>query len=125
MKHSVRCRIGAALTALPLAIACAALVVQDGGITSAVAAPAAMKPAVTITNYSFRPATLTVRKGATVIWLNTDEDVHTIKSTAGPGAFSSPALDSGGKFQFTFAEAGTYHYICTVHPYMHGVIVVR
>lgn len=123
MKRFFRSRTGAVLTALPLALACAALVVRNGEI--AAAASAAMKPAVTITNYSFHPATLTVKKGTTVIWLNTDEDVHTIKSTAGPGAFSSPALDSGGRFQFTFHEAGTYHYICTVHPYMHGVIVVR
>lgn len=84
-----------------------------------------MKPAITISNYSFQPATLTIRKGATVTWLNNDDDVHTIKATDGPASFISPALDNGTKFSFTFQQAGTYHYVCTVHPYMRGVIVVR
>lgn len=85
----------------------------------------ATKPAVTISNYSFQPATLTINKGSTVTWTNRDGDVHTIKSTDGPEAFSSPALDSGNQFAFAFHRAGTYHYTCSVHPYMHGVLVVR
>jgi plastocyanin len=84
-----------------------------------------MKPAITISNYSFHPAAVTVNKGATVVWVNRDDDVHTIKSTGGPETFASPALDSGNQFRFTFQRAGTYHYTCSVHPYMHGVIVVR
>ncbi|HUN72446.1 MAG TPA: metallophosphoesterase [Steroidobacteraceae bacterium] len=88
-------------------------------------APAAATPAVTISNYSFQPGTLTVKKGSTVTWLNSDGDVHTIKSTDGPAAFGSPALDSGNRFEFTFNQPGTYHYTCSVHPYMRGVIVVQ
>ena len=113
-----------ALAALPLAVICTTTMVRSGQVASAAAA-AAMKPAITITGYSFHPATLTVKKGATVLWVNKDDDVHTIKSTDGPAAFNSPALDSGSRFGFTFRQAGTYHYICSVHPYMHGVIVVR
>lgn len=64
-------------------------------------------------------------KGSTVVWANKDDDVHTIKSTAGPEAFASPAVDSGSRFGFTFQQAGTYRYVCSVHPYMHGVIVVQ
>jgi len=41
---------------------------------------------------------------------------HTIKSTDGPEAFNSPALDSGGHFGFAFHHAGTYHYVCTCTP---------
>lgn len=113
------------LAAVPLAIACAAALMRNDQAASAATAAPAMKSAVTITNYSFHPATLTVKKGTTVIWLNKDDDVHTIKSMDGPEAFNSPALDSGTRFGFTFHHAGTYHYICSVHPYMHGVIVVR
>ena len=124
MKHFPRRQRVAALVVSALAIASAAAAVHTGHAASAPAA-AAMKPAVTISNYSFLPATLTVDKGATVMWVNKDGDVHTIKSTGGPETFSSPALDSGNRFGFTFQRAGTYHYICSVHPYMHGVIVVR
>ncbi len=113
----------AALAALQLAMACAVVLLHEGQTASA-AAPA-MKPAVTINRYAFHPATLTVQKDATVTWINKDDDVHTIKSTDGPDAFASTALDNGTQFSFTFHHAGTYHYICTVHPYMHGVIVVR
>ena len=113
------------LAALPLAIACAAVLVRNGQVASAATAAAAMKPAVTITNYSFHPGTLTVKKDTTVVFVNKDDDVHTIKSTDGPEAFNSQALDSGSRFEFTFHHTGTYHYICSVHPYMHGVIVVR
>ena len=116
-------RIPVALAALQLAIACATVLLPQGQTASA-AAPA-MKPAVTINHYAFHPATLTVQKGATVTWINEDDDVHTIKSADGPEPFASTALDNGNQFSFTFHHAGTYHYICTVHPYMHGVIVVR
>lgn len=126
MKRIFRRRRTAPLLAvLPLAIASAAALVHDGPVASAATAPPAMKSAVTIANYSFDPATLTVKMGTTVIWFNKDDDVHTIKSMDGPEAFNSPALDSGSQFGFTFHHAGTYHYICSVHPYMHGVIVVR
>lgn len=112
----------AALAAASLALAGAAVLLHDGQVA---AAGAAVAPTVTITNYSFHPGTLTVKKDSTVTWVNKDDDVHTIKSTDGPEAFNSAALDSGSRFGFTFHHAGTYHYICTVHPYMHGVIVVR
>lgn len=124
MKHSSRGRRVSALTALTLAIASTAALVHNGRFAAAAVTPA-MKPAVTISMYAFHPATLTVKKGSTVIWINKDEDVHTIKSTGGPETFNSPALDSGNQFGFTFHQAGTYHYICSVHPYMHGAIVVQ
>jgi len=93
--------------------------------TAVAAAASAMQPAIAITNYSFKPATITVKQGTTVTWINKDDDVHTIKGTDGPEGFNSPALESGSRFGLTFHHAGTYHYICTVHPYMHGVVVVR
>lgn len=126
MKHfALRRRRFFGLTALPLAVICTAALVRAGRTAAAAPAASAIKPAVTITNYSFQPATLTVKEGTTVLWVNKDDDVHTIKSTDGPEAFHSPALDSSSHFGFTFREAGTYHYICSVHPHMHGVIVVR
>lgn len=117
-------RAVAALAALQLVLACAAALMHAGPAVSA-AAPAATRPAVAISHYSFQPGTMRVAKGSTVLWINRDDDVHTIKSVDGPEAFSSPALDSGNRFGFTFRRAGTYHYICSVHPYMHGVIVVQ
>ena len=120
---SRRRRAVSALAALCAAMLGAAALLHNGKVAAA-AAPAT-KPAVTITNYAFQPGAVTVKTGTTVTWINKDDDVHTIKGTDGPEAFISPALESGTRFGFTFHRAGTYHYICTVHPYMHGVIVVR
>jgi plastocyanin len=120
---SRRRRTLSALAAVSVAMAGTAALVHDGAVVAA-AAPA-MKPAITIDNYSFKPGTITVKRGTTVVWINKDDDVHTIKGTDGPEAFNSPALEAGSRFGYAFHHAGTYHYICTVHPYMHGVIVVR
>jgi plastocyanin len=124
MKQFSRRRRVAALVAAVLAVASTATAVRAGRAASASVAPA-MKSAVTISSYSFHPAILTVKAGSTVTWINKDEDVHTVESAGGPEPFNSPALDSGNQFAFTFHRAGTYHYTCSVHPYMHGVIVVR
>jgi plastocyanin len=79
------------------------------------------KPAVTIENYSFSPAVLTVKVGTTVVWTNNDTAVHNIKSTE----FNSKGLAKGDTFEFKFEKAGTYDYICGVHPTMKGRIIVK
>jgi plastocyanin len=126
MKSSSRpYRAISALAALLLAILCTTALVSNSRSASAATAASAKQSAVTIDNYRFQPATLTVAKDTTVVWVNKDDDVHTIKAKDGPEMFQSPGLQTGSRYGFTFNRPGTYHYICTVHPYMHGVIVVR
>lgn len=126
MKYSYRrIRAASAFAALLMAILCTTALVSNSRSASAAPAAAAKHPAITINNYMFHPAVLTVAKGTTVVWVNKDDDVHTIKSKDGPEMFQSPALETGSQYGFTLSHPGTYHYICTVHPYMHGVIVVR
>jgi plastocyanin len=36
---------------------------------------------------------------------------------------STTTIPSSGKVQFN--APGTYHYICLIHPFMHGTIVVK
>lgn len=79
--------------------------------------------AVTIQNFAFSPATLTIKSGTTVTWTNMDSAPHTVTSDS--GAFSSPQLSNGGSFSFTFNTAGTYSYHCSNHPYMKGTITVQ
>ena len=114
-----------ATAALSLAVMCGTALVHGGHAAAAASAAPAAPAQITIRNYSFDPGVLKVTTGATVRWINTDGDVHTIKSQDGPEAFQSPALDSGGHYSFTFRHPGTYKYICSVHPFMHGVIVVK
>ncbi len=79
--------------------------------------------AVTISDFAFSPATLTVTAGDTVTWTNQDQIGHTATSTT--GAFDSGDLAQGDSFSFTFTTPGTYDYLCTPHPSMTGRIVVQ
>lgn len=78
---------------------------------------------VTIDNYTFKPATITVPVGATVTWKNLDDDPHT--ATADDGSFNSKGLAQGDSFSFRFTKPGTYVYHCTVHPFMKATVVVK
>ena len=89
----------------------------------AVVAAAASPATVTIDNFAFAPATMTVTAGTTVTWKNEDDSPHRIGDKS--GAFKSAALDTDDTFSHTFAAPGEYPYICTIHPYMVGKIVVK
>jgi plastocyanin len=78
--------------------------------------------AVTISDFSFAPATLTITAGDTVTWTNQDPVAHTATSTG--GAFDSGTMEQGESFSLTFADPGTYDYLCTPHPTMTGRIIV-
>ncbi|TAM60690.1 amidase [bacterium] len=96
-------------------------------IALAAAAPpqtAAPQPgaSVTIANFAYAPATLTIAAGTTVRFRNDDSDAHTV--TADDGMFDSGGLDAHGTYQHTFDQPGTYRYVCAIHPWMKGTIVV-
>jgi plastocyanin len=85
--------------------------------------PAGASADVKIDNFSFGPQTLTVSVGTTVVWTNRDDIPHTVVST--DGVFKSKVRDTDEKFSYTFTEAGTYPYFCSVHPKMTGKVVVQ
>ena len=90
----------------------------------AAAVTAAATPAtVQIDNFAFAPAALTVTAGTTVTWKNEDDSPHRIGDKN--GTFKSAALDTDDTFSHTFAAPGEYSYICTIHPYMVGKIIVK
>jgi plastocyanin len=86
-------------------------------------AAAASSATVTIDNFAFAPPTLTVTAGTTVTWKNEDDSPHRIGDKN--GTFKSAALDTDDTFSHTFAVPGEYPYICTIHPYMVGKIIVK
>jgi plastocyanin len=77
-----------------------------------------------IDNFAFKPATLTVKRGTKVVWINDDDVPHLIVSTEGKFK-SSPLLDTNGRFSATPTAPGTYKYFCSLHPQMQGTIVVE
>ena len=94
------------------------------GTTSSNSSVAQVKISETNDKYGFAPATLTVAKGTRVEWSNASDAPHTVTSDSGTTLASSIISPSGGTFDFTFTQPGTYSYHCTVHPYMKGTIVV-
>jgi plastocyanin len=81
-------------------------------------------PAVAIDNFTFGPKELTVPVGTTVKWTNRDDIPHTVVET-GSRVFRSKALDTDDTFSYTFANAGTFTYFCSLHPQMVGKIIVK
>ena len=77
---------------------------------------------VTIDNFTFSPAELTVKVGTTVTWKNHDDIPHAVVSA---GKFRSKTLDTDDSFSFTFTVAGDYKYFCSLHPHMTGMIKVE
>ena len=94
------------------------------GTSASVTAPAApvAGDAVSIDNFAFVPATLTVRVGTTVTWTNHDEEPHTV--AASDGSFHSPGMGSQATYSHTFPTPGKFDYICSIHPFMHATVVV-
>ena len=87
-----------------------------GGSTSKAAS-------ITIGDRVFTPGSVTVSTGATVTWTNRDDREHTATSTDG-GAIASPVMSSGEVYRKTFNQAGTFAYLCAIHPEMRGTVKV-
>jgi plastocyanin len=84
---------------------------------------AAAKPDVTITGFAFGPNKHAGTVGQPVTWLNTDDSPHqiTIVSTKE----RSPILTKGQSAVMAFSSAGTYEYVCGLHPSMKGTVDVK
>jgi plastocyanin len=88
----------------------------------AAAAPASTVD-VNIAKFAYGPKEITITPGTKIVWINHDETPHTV--TSNDKSFASKGLDTDDKFEHTFASEGDFGYICTVHPFMTGVVHVR
>jgi plastocyanin len=96
--------------------------IHGGPITRA-AEQKSTAQSISIDNFSFTPKEITVAAGTTITWVNRDDVPHTVVSP--DKKFRSKALDTDDQFSFTFTDAGTYSYFCSVHPVMTGKIIVK
>jgi plastocyanin len=79
---------------------------------------------VTIKDFAFSPASITVKKGTAVTWINQDSVAHTITETDGQDGPKSQDLASGQSYSFTYNTAGTFKYDCSIHTNMTGTVTV-
>jgi len=84
--------------------------------------PAGDTVTVRIDGMRFEPASITVKPGTTVTWVQASPMPHTISGTS--GELSSDALRSGQEYRHTFTKAGRYDYVCDFHPSMGGSVIV-
>jgi plastocyanin len=98
------------------------LALNDTTIAQVAVAGGTSDSQIVVKDFMFQPASLQVKLGSTVTWLNKDEEPHTV--TSDTGLFHSGAIDTNESFSFRFDEAGTYHFTCSIHPRMVGTIVV-
>jgi len=115
-------RMLSSLAALSSAVVLAAC--GGGGSTATVGPkPSGDSHAVTISNFTFQPADVTVKRGTRVTVTNRDSAVHT--ATADDGhSFDTGNLEPGASKTITLTRPGSYAYRCTIHPYMRGKLIV-
>lgn len=80
---------------------------------------------ITINNFAFSPASVTITAGTTVEWMNMDATTHTTTSnSADPASWDSGPLATNATFSLIFTTPGTYGYHCAIHLSMTGTITV-
>jgi plastocyanin len=80
--------------------------------------------AVKISNFKFAPASDTVKQGARVTVTNQDSAAHS--ATADDGhSFDTGTLADGASKTISVSKPGSYPYHCSIHPFMHGTLVVK
>jgi plastocyanin len=93
-----------------------------GATSPAATSPAAGGSAVTIVDFAFQPATLTVKVGDTVTWTSQGDAPHTVKWS--DGTPEADQIAKGGTYTRTFDAAGSFPYVCGIHGQMTGTITV-
>ena len=119
MMHHPRWAVVLAAAAIPFLVLAPAVHAR----AATAAAPVHAMVQVTMQNLAFSPKTLTVAPGTTVMWTNKDSAPHTVTSDSG-STLASGDLSQGKSYTHTFTQAGTYTYHCTIHPFMHGTVIV-
>lgn len=126
MGSATRPRVGAVYLLLLAAFAAGIAGCGSGGdgTDQSSASDAKGTTAVTIKDYIYKPASITVPKGTTVTFTNEDSTPHTATSKES-GVFESGSIDTGKSGKITLEKSGTFAYYCAFHPFMKGTITVE
>jgi YVTN family beta-propeller protein len=114
--------VGGGTRSVPVGTAPRKVVVQSA-VPAAAAAPTTGGARVSIVNFAFAPGELTISAGQTVTWSNDDGAPHGLAYA--DGAAGAALLLPDGTFSRRYEAPGSYDYVCSVHPYMTGRVVVR
>ena len=99
------------------------VVIQRVASGGGAAKTATADPKVSIANFAFAPEAVTIAVGDAVTWTNDDAAPHGLAFK--DGAQGTGSLLPGANFSRTYDKPGTYDYVCAVHPFMTGKVIVR
>lgn len=117
----LQCRRGGRWRIVPAIALAGAAAVPPSVAVARDAVPAA-RNVVIMEGTQYAPATLTVKRGETVVWINKDPFPHTITA---PGVFDSRSIAAGKSWKYKARRAGEFPYVCTLHPTMKGMLRVE
>jgi len=111
-------------SALALALLLPAAAQAASATQTSTAAPssAAHHYTVHVKDFAFDPATIRIHTGDSVTFVNEDDEAHT--ATAADKSFDSAGLDTHDTWTHRFTRAGRFAYVCALHPWMKGVVIV-
>ena len=122
-KSPGRTRRWAATAVLGVALVLAACSSNSSAPATSTKASPSGSSAITIQNFAFSPKAITVAPGSTVMVTNKDQVAHTITSSS--GGFTTGDIDPGASKTFMApTKPGRYPYICSIHQFMMGTLVV-
>ncbi len=90
-----------------------------------VPASAAGATVVFIRNFAFNTATVRVRPGSRVAWVNCEANGESHTSTADGPDWDSGIIPPGASYERTFPTAGSFPYHCEPHPAMTATVMVE
>jgi plastocyanin len=93
-------------------------------VLAATAAQAQTTHTVTIKNFAFSPADLTIAAGDTVTWVNEDRAAHSAWQDSGD-AFDTSLIRPGESASLTFSGAGSFSYRCRPHGNMRASVTIE
>jgi plastocyanin len=79
---------------------------------------------VSINTFEFKPQKVVVKPGTKVTWTNDEVSIHNVMDTSPLATPVSKEMSKGDTFSITYAQPGSYSYICGIHQYMTGSVEV-
>ncbi|MEO6207923.1 MAG: plastocyanin/azurin family copper-binding protein [Candidatus Limnocylindrales bacterium] len=88
--------------------------------------PAASSARVAVEDFAFTPSSITIAVGGSVVWaVRKDPEQHTVTPTEADAFVGSGQLSDGDDYAITFGQPGIYEYVCSLHPFMTGTVIVE
>ena len=124
MRKRLKWGAGVLFIAGALLLAACGSSTQTKSSSAATSASSSGGSSISISNFMFMPMSLSVSPGATVKVTNKDSATHTLTATGGQFNTGNITQNQTKTFKAP-SKPGTYHYICNIHQYMMGTVIVK